>query len=216
MQRLTELALERSRSGVFTRVEVAAWVGGTADAEAALVKRALAAGEVVRICRGLYCLGSRHRSRPVDSLAVAQMILGPSYVSLEAALAFHGWLTEAVETVTSVCDARGRRFRTPLGGFSFERVPQERLFAGVGRVTRPDGPAFFVATPLKSLADYVSARRCDWTGVEPLVESLRLPTACLDEIAPEECASLAANYRSRRVRRFLEALGRELAGCRSR
>jgi hypothetical protein len=76
MQSLTELALARSPTGVFTRVEVAAWVGGTADAEAALVKRALAAGEVIRICRGLYCLGSRYRDRPVDSLIVAQMIMG--------------------------------------------------------------------------------------------------------------------------------------------
>ena len=43
-----------SLTGVFTRVEVAAWVRSTADAEAALVKRALAAGEVIRICRGLF------------------------------------------------------------------------------------------------------------------------------------------------------------------
>jgi len=139
-----DLALARSPTGVFTRVEVAAWVGGTADAEAALVKRALAAGEVIRICRGLYCLGSRYRDRPVDSLIVAQMIMGPSYVSLEAALAFHGWLTEAVETVTSACDARGRRFQTPIGGFSFDRVPQHRLFAGVCRVPRADGQAALV------------------------------------------------------------------------
>ena len=216
MQRLTELALARSPAGVFTRVEVAAWVGGTADAEAALVKRALAAGEVIRICRGLYCLGSRYRNRPVDSLIVAQMIMGPSYVSLEAALAFHGWLTEAVETVTSACDARGRRFQTPIGGFSFDRVPQHRLFAGVCRVPRADGQAAFIATPLKALADYVSVHRTDWSGVEPLIESLRLPTACIDEIDPGQCAELAANYRSRRVRRFLKGLGKELTRCRSR
>jgi predicted transcriptional regulator of viral defense system len=216
MQRLTELALVRSPTGVFTRVEVAAWVGGTADAEAALVKRALAAGEVVRICRGLYCLGSRHRGRPIDSLIIAQLIMGPSYVSLEAALAFHGWLPEAVEMVTSASSARSRRFHTPIGGFRFDRVPQHRLFAGVCRVPRGDGQAAFIATPLKALADYVSVHRTDWNGVEPLIESLRLPTACIDEIDPERCTELAANYRSRRVRRFLHGLGRELTGCRSR
>ena len=215
MQRLTELALTQSPSGVFTRVEVAAWVRGTADAEAALVKRALAAGEVIRIYRGLYCLGNRYRSRPVDSLAVAQRIAGPSYVSLEAALAFHGWLPEAVETVTSVCDVRSRQVQTPIGWFRFDRVPQRTLFAGVSRVPRADGQAAFIATPLKALADYVSVHRADWSGAEPLIESLRLPPTCLTEIDPTQTTALAANYRSRRVRRFLLGLGREMAGWRS-
>jgi hypothetical protein len=95
-------------------------------------------------------------------------------------------------------------------------VPQHRLFAGVCRVPRADGQAAFIATPLKALADYVSVHRTDWSGVEPLIESLRLPTACIDEIDSGQCAELAANYRSRRVRRFLTGLGRELTRCRSR
>ncbi len=216
MQRITELALAHAHAGVFTRAEVAAWVRGSADAEAALVKRALASGEVVRICRGLYGLGNRYRDRPIDSLAVAQFIMGPSYVSLEAALAFHGWLPEAVEMVTSVCDARSRWFQTPIGVFRFDRVPQHKLFTNVSRVPREDGQTAFIATPLKALADYVSVHRTDWRGVEPLVESLRLPPECIAEIEPEQCAALAANYRSRRVRRFLAGLGREAAACRSR
>jgi predicted transcriptional regulator of viral defense system len=215
MQRLTEAAMLHSPTGVFTRAEVAAWLRGSADAEAALVKRALAAGEVIRICRGLYCLDARYRDRPVDSLAIAQLMMGPSYVSLEAALAFHGWLPEAVETVTSVCEARSRSFRTPIGPFRFSRVRQARLFEDVIRVPRPEGEAAFVATPLKALADYVSVHRLDWTGIEPLIESLRIAPQQLAEIEPERCRSLAMNYRSRRVQRFLVGLIKELDGCRS-
>jgi predicted transcriptional regulator of viral defense system len=216
MQRLTEVAIEQSRAGVFTRAEVAAWVGGSSDAEAALVKRALAAGEIIRIHRGLYSLGSRYRDRPIDSLAIAQRIMGPSYVSLETALAFHGLLPEAVETVTSVCAARSRSCHTPIGLFRFSRVPQARLFEDVSRVPRSDGEAAFIATPLKALADYVSVHRVDWIGIEPLVESLRISFLQLAEIKPEQCRSLATNYRSRRVRRFLEGLSREVHACRSR
>lgn len=215
MQRLTEVAIEHSRAGVFTRAEVASWIRGSPDAEAALVKRALAAGEIVRIHRGLYCLGNRYRDRPIDSLAIAQRIMGPSYVSLEAALAFHGWLPEAVETVTSVCDARSRSFQTPIGSFRFSRVPQAKLFEDVSRVPRPDGEVAFIATPLKALADYVSLHRLDWTGVEPLVESLRIAPQQLAEIEPERCRSLTMNYRSRQVRQFLEGLSREVYACRS-
>jgi len=142
--------------------------------------------------------------------------MGPSYVSLEAALAFHGWLPEAVETVTSVCDARSSQFRTSVGAFRFDRVPQRTLFAGVCRVPRADAQVAFVATPLKALADYVSVHRVTWTGMEPLVESLRMPPECITAIESEQCLALAANYRSRRVRRFLQELGKELIECHSR
>jgi hypothetical protein len=210
MQRLTEIAIERCRAGVFTRAEVAAWLRGSADSEAGIVKRALAGGEIIRVCRGLYCLGPRYRDRPIDSLAIAQRITGPSYISLEAALAFHGWLPEAVESVTSVCDSRSRLFRTPIGPFSFTHIPQRRLFEDVHRVERPEGQAALIASPLKSLADYVYAHRLDWTGAEPLVESLRIPPSHVNEITPHACQSLTENYRSRRVRRFLAGLAREV------
>jgi hypothetical protein len=213
MQRLTEISIERCRAGVFTRTEVAAWLRGSADAEAGLVKRSLAAGEIIRLCRGLYCLGPRYRNRPVDSLVIAQRITGPSYVSLEAALAFHGWLPEAVESVTSVCDSRSRSFRTPLGQFSFTHIPQRRLFEDVHRVERPEGQAALIASPLKSLADYVYAHHLDWTGVEPLLESLRIPPSNLAEITPSACQALIANYRSRRVQRFLAGLAGEVTPC---
>jgi hypothetical protein len=144
--------------------------------------------------------------------------MGPNYVSLEAALAFHGWLpeaVEAVETVTSVCNARSRRFQTLIGGFRFGRVPQQNLFAGGSRVPRAHGQAALIAMPLKALADYVSVHHADWRGVEPLVESLRLPHVSIAEIEPQQCGELAANHRSRRVRRFLAGLARELTACRS-
>jgi hypothetical protein len=160
-------------------------------------------------------LDARYRDRPVDSLAIAQLMMGPSYVSLEAALAFHGWLPEAVETVTSVCAARSRWFQTPIGSFRFDRVPQRELLAAVARVSRGDRQAAFIAAPLKALADYVSVHRADWNGIEPLIDSLRIPPECIAEIQPEQCTTLAANYRSRRVRRFLAGLGREAAKCRS-
>ena len=180
-----------------------------------MIKRALAAGEMIRICRGQYCLSSRYRRRPVDSLVVAEHIVGPSYVSLESALAFHCWLPEAVEAVTSVCASRSREFRAPIGVFRFSRVPQKRLFEDVGRVDLADGQVAFIASPLKALADYVYVHRLDWRGIEPLVESLRIPIELAATIDPSGCGLLAANYRSRRVHRFLTGIAREMGTCQS-
>ncbi len=85
MQRLTEMAIEKAAPGIFTLTEVAAWLGGSSDRQFSSISRAVTAGEVVRVRRGLYCLAARYLSDKVDPLALAQRLYGPSYLSLETA-----------------------------------------------------------------------------------------------------------------------------------
>jgi hypothetical protein len=134
MMHLTEIALEKAKSGIFTRPEVDCWVGGTPQRQFSLIKRALASGEVIGVHRGLYCLAAKYISRKVDPLVLAQRIYGPSYISMETALSYHGWIPEAVYTITSVCVERSREFETPLGHFSFTRIPQKVFYMEVIRV----------------------------------------------------------------------------------
>ena len=210
MQTVTEIALERAPSGVFTRPEVACWVGGSPQRQFSLLKRATASGEVVRIRRGLYCLATRYLRQKVDPLALAQRIYGPSYVSLETALSHHGWIPEAVYTITSTSLGRSAEFDTPLGRFSFTRVPQKTFYAEVARVETDDGSSFLVAPPLKALADYVYVHKCDWDSARPVVESLRVDELSLTGVDVSSFGRLLANYSSRRVRRFLEGLRKDM------
>ncbi len=136
MQQLTEIALEKAVDGVFTRPEVTCWVGGSPNRQFQLIKRALRAGEIVRIHRGLYCLAEKYLRQKLDPLVLAQRIYGPSYISLETALSYHGWIPEAVYAVTSVSLDRSREFDTPLGRFSFTRVPQKTFYTEVSRVKK--------------------------------------------------------------------------------
>jgi len=114
MQQLTEIALEKAGAGVFTRPEVACWVGGSPNRQFGLLRRALKAGEVVRIHRGLYCLATKYLRQKIDPLVLSQRIYGPSYISLETALSHHGWIPEAVYAITSVSGDCSREFDTPL------------------------------------------------------------------------------------------------------
>ncbi len=136
MQQLTEIALEKAVAGIFTRPEMACWVGGSLNRQFGLLKRALKAGEVVRIHRGLYCLGAKYLQQKIDPLILAQRIYGPSYISLETALSYHDWIPEAVYTITSTSLDRSREFDTPLGHFSFTRIPQKTFYAEVSRVEK--------------------------------------------------------------------------------
>ncbi|MEI6211441.1 MAG: hypothetical protein WCR06_07420 [bacterium] len=209
MQTITEIALEKAGSGIFTRREAACWVNNEGARLEALLKRSVAAGEVLHIRRGLFCLVAKYVKPPIHAFELAQRISGPSYISLESALAHHGWIPEAVYTVTSVSLLRSRTFQTPLGLFSYTRIPQEILFAGVHREER-DGGSYFVAEPLKALADYVYAHACDWHSAAPVLESLRVDEAELATLTAESFARLEGVYRSARVCRFLEALRKEL------
>ncbi len=212
MQRLTEIALEKASGGVFTRQEVDCWLGGSSDRQFGLLRRALRAGEVLRIHRGLYCLSPKYLPRKIDPFVLAQRIHGPSYVSLESALWYHGWIPEAVYTVTSVSAERSREFDTPLGRFSFTRVPQHTLYVEVLRLANDAGGSFLLASPLKALADFVYVHKADWGSARPVAGSLRVDEALLAEIGDVAFDRLLPNYPSRRVRRFLEGLREDLAG----
>ena len=139
MQKLTETVLEKSETGFFTLMEVARWVGGSSNRQFALLKRALKSGEAIRIHRGFYCLASKYLRRKPDPLGLAQRIYGPSYLSLETALSYHGWIPEAVYAITSASMDRSREFETPLGHFSFTRIPQKIFYSEVTRIEKEGG-----------------------------------------------------------------------------
>jgi hypothetical protein len=90
-------------------------------------------------------------------------------------------------------------------------VPQKTFYAGVDRIELAQGESYLLARPLKALADYVYVHKRDWTSAHPVVESLRVDELLLDEIPNEDFDALKDNYRSNRVRRFLEGLRKELA-----
>jgi len=210
MQTLTEIALERAVQGVFTRAELACWIDGSPDRQLSLLKRATNAGEVVRIHRGLYCLAGKYLRQKINPLVLAQRIYGPSYISLETALSYHSWIPEAVYAVTSTSLDRSREFGTPLGHFSFTRVPQQTFYVEVTRVESEDGDSFLLASPLKALADYVYVHKHDWNSARPVVDSLRVDESSLAAADSALFDRLLANYQARRVRRFLEGLRKDL------
>jgi hypothetical protein len=210
MQTITEIALERAERNVFTREQAALWVGSRGARLNALLKRAVTSREVWRIHRGLYYLSDRYTRSRINPLELAQRIHGPSYISLETALSYHGWIPEGVQAITNVALGRSRTFDTPVGLFSFTSVPQRIFLAGVRRVSSEGGVPFFLATPLKALADHVYAQRCDWHSAAPVVESLRVEDESLAELTGELFDEVVSAYRPGRVCRFLAGLRKDL------
>ncbi|MFH1708405.1 MAG: type IV toxin-antitoxin system AbiEi family antitoxin domain-containing protein [Planctomycetota bacterium] len=204
MNRLTELFLN-APGGYFTPADIVTALTGSNHSRYGLVKRALAHGEIMVIRRGLYCLAAKYLKTPVSTFVAAQHILGPSYVSFETALSYHGWIPEAVHACVNTCLAHSREFDTPLGLFVYKRVPQKILLTGVERRTDADGNVFFMAGPVKALADLVHINRAKWRSIDQAAESLRIEPEQLMAADIEEVDTVADNCTNGRVRVFMNA-----------
>ena len=195
----------------FTDSDIANLFPGSRNHLYGLVKRAIANKEIIHIRRGLYCLAPKYQRREVNLRSLAQTIYGPSYVSLESALSYHGWIPEAVYTVTSVSRKKSKEFDTPLGIFSYTHIPLNVFYSDVERVEDSSTGSFILmARPMKALTDYVYVYKKDWHGLEPAVKSLRIETDQLRQVSCGELDSLCLNYRSRRVHKFIEGTKKDL------
>ena len=172
-------------------------------------------GVIIRVKKGLYVLGDGYRSRPFSRELLANLIYGPSYVSLDSALQYHGLVPEHVEAVASVTTGRSRSFDTPVGRFTYRQIPLAAFPIGMSRVEESPGKAFLVAAAEKALADKIFDER-NIGAASPgrmmgyLLDNLRLDPAGLMRLDPGLVREIAGCYRSRKLRILAEALERIL------
>lgn len=171
----------------------------------------LAKGIVVRVKKGLYVFGDAYRTSPYSREILANLIYGPSCVSLEYALHYHGLTPEWSAALTSVTTKRAKQFQTPVGLFLYRTIPEAGFHVGVQRVELEDGRAFLLAGPEKALADKFrsdrglqsrSRRGC----LEYLLDSLRIAPEDLIRLDINLLDSMASAYVSLRVRLLADSV----------
>ncbi|MCI0447718.1 type IV toxin-antitoxin system AbiEi family antitoxin domain-containing protein [bacterium] len=203
--KLAETLREVLPSDVFTDTEASALMQkNSPDARYGLIKRAIASGDIIQLRRGVYALGKRYRRQPFNLFELANKIYSPSYVSLESALSYHGWIPEAAYTTTSISAKRSKEFKTPAGVFSYTRIPRFN-FIGVERMVQGKS-IFLIATPTKALIDYVYVNKIEKMGISELADSLRIESEYLGQISLELVTRLVDAYRSKHVARFVRTL----------
>jgi hypothetical protein len=168
------------------------------------ITRLLRQGTIIRVKKGLYVFGETERRTPIHKEILANLIYGPSYVSLEYALQRHGLIPERVEVVTSVTVSRSREFSTPLGRFTYRAVPMAAFRSGVERVEVELGRAYLLAVPEKALADKLHADqvslRTQGDVRAYLDDDLRIDAAAIRSLRAVLLRDYAERYRSRKIR----------------
>ena len=210
MQTLTRQLLEVGLSDrVLTDLQLSRLIEGSDQRRYNLVNRAMKAGELVRLRRGLYMLPDKYRKKPTHPYALAQMIVPGSYVSLETSLSFHGWIPEAVYTTTSILPGRkSGKFKIeqvgllafyPLAtraGYFLERVKRIQL----------NGQTLLIASPIRALMDLVCLKKLEWRGMSWIVQGMRIDEEALGLVTGEELRTLKQVYKHKRVQYFLSEL----------
>ena len=215
MQTLTKMVIDADLDGrVFHDSQLAVLLAGTAQRRYNLVNRALAADELVRLARGVYVVHPRIAGTLPHAFVVAQHLRPGSFISFEAALAWHGCIPEAVKMITSVVPGRRKaEYSAPLfGDFRFTPLAQQRGY-GLVRVQRVEltGGVGLVGDPLRALLDLICWRRVSVDSLSDFLHGLRLEPDLSSLISSKALERLRNVYLHRRMGEVIDCLDREYA-----
>ena len=106
---------------------------------------------ITKIRNGFYTLNPIIDGEPF-LYNVANKIWKPSYVSLESAMSYYGFIPEGVFTITSITTLNTARYQTPVGNFSYSSI-HPKLFFGY-KIEVINGIKFAIAEPEKVILDF--------------------------------------------------------------
>lgn len=194
---------------VLTEKQIARILGGSPDRRYAHVKRAIKNGSLIRLKRGKYVLADNLRTEATHPYCVAQALVSGSYISMEAALSYHGWIPEAVYSIVSVTPKRKTKELSHkfFGHFSFYPLALNRIrfLEGVNRV-QLNKQTWLMASPLRALIDMVAYKKIEWQGVEWIERGLRIEPEHLLTIHEREFTALKFVYKHKATINFLTQL----------
>lgn len=179
------------------------------------------AGALEPLRRGLYLTSECLSQAPACLPLVANHLYGPSCVSLDFALAWHGLIPEGVAEVTSATPRPSRILHNARGRFSYHHLPLHYYTVGQELGASNDGFSFLIASPAKALCDrLVLARNLPLLsrgGMRQwLLNDLRLDPELLSEMdLSDVSACLATGFKHRQLGTLLavlKPLQLELAG----
>jgi hypothetical protein len=118
---------------------------------------------------------------------MANHILGPSYVSVDAALGYYGLIPERVYEISSMTIKAARTFQTPMGLFVYTHLRLPYYAFGIRQTKLADKQYALVASPEKAICDKVITTsglvlRSLKNVMDYLLDNLRMTEEALKEL----------------------------------
>lgn len=169
------------------------------------ITRWIKMGELIRVKKGLYVFGKHGALNAYSKEVLANLIYGPSAISLSYALSFYGMIPERVSTVTSITNQRKKAFTTPIGDFSYHYLNARKFSIGVELMNAAKSNAFLIASKEKALCDHVhiidkKIKFADLEAVESyLLRDLRIDETMLRSLRTTHLTELCNHYNDSRL-----------------
>lgn len=160
------------------------------------VYKSLRDGHIISLKRNYYVSRPFYEKHKTDTsylFFLANILLQPSYVSLEAALQYYGLFAEAVNVVTSVTAKLPRRFTNRTGKYFYRKI-NEKFFSGF--TTVKEKFEFNIALPHKAVFDYLYfyTNRFTQNVHRDILEELRIDTTNLSSDEKKNLKKLIAIF----------------------
>ena len=172
------------------------------------IQRLVEKNEIFPIIKGLYTT-----DKHMDGCYLASWIYGPSYLSFDYALAYHGLILEICYAYTSATYMKGKskRYETSFGLYKYSDIPAEAFPYGI-KFVRDEKHCFCIASKEKALCDklytLMPIKNVDELKLV-LLEDLRVPNYMLYELNKKDISFLATKYHCRNVKLLDELLRRD-------
>ena len=168
-------------------------------------------GTLTRLQREMYLV---NKGQPPPLNLIGNQLVRPSYISLNWAAQYYGWMTEQVHQIASITVGRRREIHTDVGVFMYHPVPERYYGVGIHSVV-VDTHAFLIASPEKTLADIlVSTRNIRIQSIENLMsyfeDFLRLDLEDLPPLDVDLLQQIASKGHKSRLLYTLHAMIQEI------
>lgn len=176
------------------------------------IRKLIQDGWIQSIKKGLYIAGPRLNAGKPEPFLLANHLLGPSYVSLETALAYYGFIPERVYEIASMTTKASREFNTTAGTFSYKKLSLPYYAFGIQQIKLGDDQYALVASPEKALCDKIITTsgillRSKKMAREFLLENMRMDEVKLKELNTQEISTwLPATNKAESIQIMITAI----------
>jgi hypothetical protein len=119
------------------------------------ISELLRQGMLLTLRRGLYMVSPKMSDTQPSPWIIANHLYGPSYVSLQSALAFYGMIPERSYETSSVALKVARSYQNDMGRFSYQRVPLPYYSFGLKSISLGSTQSALMASPEKAICDLI-------------------------------------------------------------
>ncbi|UBB90922.1 hypothetical protein J4771_06155 [Candidatus Kaistella beijingensis] len=160
---------------------------------------------LISLKRGLYLWNSEILPEP---FSVANVLYGPSYVSAESALSYHGLIPEQVFSIVSMTLKNSKNFNNSFGNFEYIKLQSPYYAFGIQQIKLRENQFSLMAKAEKAILDkVVTTSATIFRSIESarvfLIENMRMDEDKLKLLNTKEMASWISDAPKRESLEFV-------------